>query len=148
MKEIEDLKKLALEAATIMAAVEENKELIGTLGTYATTSIDSISKFLQGNIESIISVFTIGLVNTWGDNLKLRCQYIGEARKILVDSGFTPEEAYDILKDKNKELHDTVNDVAKAIKESRTCEEISQEDKTPSKESGRGTNNRRVEVGN
>ena len=148
MKELEELQAFLTSTAKIIAAVEQNKEAIKGIGAYATEAIEEVSQFLQGNLESVLGTLTTSFMNTWGSTLKSRCTYLGEARKILVDAGFTSEEAYDILISENDNLKNSINSITEAInkyKEKEDSEKAAKETQKGSQTSGRGTNNRGME---
>jgi len=119
VKEVEQLKELLTQSTIIIAEMEQNKEAIKILGAYTTIAIDGLSTFLQGNVESVLTMFVSSLTNTWGKGLIQRCGYLGEARKELIKAGFTPDEAYAILETKQEELKDTLNNISKAMRKYR-----------------------------
>jgi len=124
MRELDQLKDILAQSAVIIAEIEKNKASIQMLGTYATVSIDEVSKFLQANLESILGAITTTLVNTWGDSLIKRCVYISRARSILInDGGFTPEEAYAILESKKDELAKTITEFQKQVEATKNKHE-------------------------
>ena len=116
MKELNELKEMLVQGATVIAELEQNKESIQMLATYTTVAVDGVSKFLQGNLESIVGMCTTTVVNGWGKNFIKRCDYMVEARTVLVDGGFTPEEAYDIIVSKKDELPEFLQAIAKGVK--------------------------------
>jgi len=116
MQDLDDIKKFITDATVILAEVENNKELINTLSSYATNAISNISIFTQGNLQSILALFATSIVNVGGDSLLIHCEYLAKARAILIDKGgFTPEEAYGILITKKEAVEKLVHNLQDTV---------------------------------